>query len=65
MNPGSPYYIQNGTSQQSNANFNIDGNGTAGSTLTGTTAVNTNGNYQIATSRVLSISSDGSSTSLG
>ena len=28
--PGSPYYIQNGTSQQSSANFNISGNGTLG-----------------------------------
>ncbi len=33
--PGSPNYIQNGTSPQNSTNFNITGNGTAGGTLTG------------------------------
>ncbi len=54
MSAGSPFYIQNGTSQQTGASFNIDGNGTAGGTLTGTTAVNTSGSYQIAGVTVLS-----------
>jgi len=31
---GSPNYIQNGTTTQKNANFDIDGNGTVGGTLT-------------------------------
>ena len=34
---GSPYYIQNGTSQQSGANFNISGNGSANSFNSATT----------------------------
>lgn len=33
MNPGSPYYVQNGTTQQTGASFNIDGNGMLGGTL--------------------------------
>jgi hypothetical protein len=37
---GSPYYVQNGTMQQTNTSFNIDGNGTVGGTLSATT-VNT------------------------
>ncbi len=53
LNPGSPYYIHNGTDQQTGANFNIDGNGTAAGTLKGTTAVNTDGNYQIGSIPVL------------
>ena len=53
LNPGSPYYIQNGTATQSSASFNVDGSGTAGGTLTGTTAVNTNGTYQIGGNTVL------------
>ena len=47
LNPGSPYYIQNGTILQTGASFNIDGTGTVGGTLTGTAAVNTSGPYQI------------------
>ncbi len=35
LNPGSPYYVQNGTTAQTSASFNIDGNGTVGGTLTG------------------------------
>ena len=54
VSPGSPSYIQNGTGQQTSANFNVDGNGTVGGTLTGTTAVNTGGSYQIGGSSVLS-----------
>jgi hypothetical protein len=38
---GSPNYIQNGTSQQTGASFNIDGNGTIGGTLTCTGCVGT------------------------
>jgi hypothetical protein len=48
--PGSPYYIQNGTSQQSSAAFNISGNGTANSLNSATT-------YQIGGSSVLNIGS--------
>src|SRR6202034_2869806 len=33
LNPGSPYYIQNGTGLQTSANFNIDGSGTVGGSL--------------------------------
>ena len=43
VSAGSPFYVQNGTSQQASSNFNINGNGTVGGTLTGTTAVNTSG----------------------
>lgn len=46
LNPGSPYYVQNGATTQTGASFNIDGNGTVGGTLTGATANTTNG-YQI------------------
>lgn len=46
LNPGSPYYVQNGTTPQTSTSFNIDGNGTVGGTLTGATANATNG-YQI------------------
>ncbi len=49
---GSPYYIQNGTSQQANANFNISGSGTVGGTLAGN-AVNATTNYQIGGGTVL------------
>jgi len=48
--PGSPYYIQNGTLQQFNANFYISGNGTANSFNSATS-------YQIANGTVLSIGS--------
>jgi hypothetical protein len=65
ISSGSTYYIQNGTSQQTSASFNIDGNGTAAGTLAGTTGVNTSGSYQIAGNAVLAVSSDGVSTSLG
>ena len=54
MSAGSPNYIQNGTSQQTNASFNIDGNGMVGGTLTGTTTVNTTGTYQIGGTTVMS-----------
>ena len=53
---GSPYYIQNGTSQQSGASFNIAGSGTAGGTLSGN-FVNTANSYQIGGSGVVSIGS--------
>jgi trimeric autotransporter adhesin len=57
LNPGSPYYVQNGTTPQSSTSFNIDGNGTAGGTLTGAT-VNTTGGYQI--NGTLELFADGS-----
>jgi hypothetical protein len=47
---GSPYYIQNGAAQQTNANFNISGNGSASSFNSATT-------YQISGTSVLSIGS--------
>ncbi len=46
--PGSPYYVQNGTSQQSNANFNISGTGAANGFNSATT-------YQIGGSSALGI----------
>ncbi len=46
LNPGSPYYVQNGTTPQTSTSFNIDGNGTVGGTLTGAAANTANG-YQI------------------
>ncbi len=54
LTPGSNFYIQNGNSVQSSSNYNIDGNGTVGGTLTGK-AVNTQTNYQIGGSAVLSV----------
>ena len=53
-NPGSNNYIQNTTTQQTPANFNISGNGTAGGTLSGNT-VNATTQYNIGGSRVLSV----------
>lgn len=50
---GSANYIQNGTSQQAAANFNISGNGTAGGTLTGS-VVNAATQYNIGGARILS-----------
>lgn len=46
LNPGSPLYVQNGTTTQAAASFNIDGNGTVGGTLVGATVNSTNG-YQV------------------
>jgi trimeric autotransporter adhesin len=46
--PGSPYYIQNGTTQQASANFNISGSGSANSFDSATT-------YGIDGNSVLSI----------
>ena len=60
---GSPYYIQNGTSLQSSANFNISGNGSAGGTLSGN-AVNSTTGYQIGGTGVLSIGTGASSNNL-
>jgi hypothetical protein len=50
---GSGSYIQNTTSQQSSANFNISGNGTAGGTLNAAT-VNATTQYNLGGSRALS-----------
>jgi trimeric autotransporter adhesin len=62
MSAGSPYYIQNGSSQQTGASFNIDGNGTVGGTLTGTTNVNTSGTYQIGGYAVFNVAPYGTGT---
>jgi len=50
---GSPFYIQNGTTQQTGTSFNIDGSGTVGGTLSGN-AVNTATNYTLSGTPVLS-----------
>ncbi|HXI91686.1 MAG TPA: tail fiber domain-containing protein [Blastocatellia bacterium] len=50
---GSASYIQNTTTQQAISNFNISGNGTAGSTLSGN-IVNATTQYNLGGSRVLS-----------
>ena len=50
---GSSNYIQNTTTQQASANFNISGNGTAGGTLSGN-AVNATIQYNLNGFRVLS-----------
>jgi hypothetical protein len=50
---GSANYIQNTTTQQSSANFNIDGNGAAGGTLSGN-VVNATTQYNLGGNRVLS-----------
>ena len=52
-NPGSGNYIQNTTSQQASANFNISGNGTLGGTLSGN-IVNAQTQYNLVGSRILS-----------
>ncbi|MGB7554388.1 MAG: tail fiber domain-containing protein [Candidatus Korobacteraceae bacterium] len=57
---GSPNYIQNGTTQQSSANFNISGNGTVGGTLSGgiVNAISTASQpYEIGGNPVLGVSS--------
>lgn len=46
LNPGSAFYVQNGTTAQTGASFNIDGSGTVGGTLSGATVNSTNG-YQV------------------
>ena len=56
LNPGSPYYIQNGSTTQTSASFNIDGNGTVGGTLAGATVNSTNG-YQIGGTTLFSTNS--------
>ena len=50
---GSPNYIQNGAVQQAGANFNIDGNGTLGGTVSAG-LVNVSGSYQIGGKTVVS-----------
>jgi hypothetical protein len=50
--PDSPFYIQNTTSQQTGAHFNISGNGTAGGTLSANT-INASTQYNIGGDRVL------------
>src|SRR5581483_8963836 len=52
--PNSPNYIQNGTAQQANSNFNISGNGTISGTLSAS-AVNSNSGYSIGTTSVLNL----------
>src|SRR5262249_36835435 len=53
--PGSPNYIQNATSPQPGASFNVGGDGNAGGTLSGN-IVNAATQYNIGGSRVLSVS---------
>ena len=60
VSAGSTNYVQNGTSQQASSNFNISGSGTVGGTLTATSAVNTNGTYQIGGVNAL-LATDGGS----
>jgi trimeric autotransporter adhesin len=55
---GSPNYVQNTTSPQESANFNISGDGTVGGTLSGD-IVNATNHYNLGGTRVLSI--DGTS----
>ncbi len=50
--PGSPYYIQNGTSQQASSNFNISGTAVQAAALGN--AVNSTRAYQIGGTSVLS-----------
>jgi hypothetical protein len=52
--PNSSNYIQNATSQQALANFNISGNGTAGGSLSAT-AVNATSEFDINGNRILSV----------
>ncbi|MBI1762809.1 MAG: tail fiber domain-containing protein [Acidobacteria bacterium] len=54
--PGGGSYINNATTQQAASNFNIDGNGTAGGTLSGN-VVNTATQYNLGGQRVLSADS--------
>ena len=54
---GSGSYIQNTTTEQGAANFNISGNGTAGGTLSGDT-VNTQTQYNLGGNRILSAPGD-------
>lgn len=57
-NPGSANYIQNTTTQQGLANFNIDGSGTAGGTLSAN-LVNSATQYNIGGQRVLTVAGTG------
>lgn len=50
---GSPYYIQNGTTQQTETSFNIAGNGTLGGNLAAN-VINAAASYQIGGSNALS-----------
>jgi hypothetical protein len=50
---GSPYYIQNGTTQQAETSFNIAGNGTLGGNLAAS-VINAAASYQIGGSNALS-----------
>ncbi|MBC7901068.1 MAG: tail fiber domain-containing protein [Saprospiraceae bacterium] len=51
---GSGNYVQNRLTPQTSTNFNIDGNGTAGGTLTGD-LINSNSQYNIGNARVLGV----------
>lgn len=51
--PGSDNYIQNGSTAQTPANFNISGNGTAGGTLSGN-VIDTQTHYKLGGARILS-----------
>jgi hypothetical protein len=62
--PNSPGYIQNTSSQQTNSNFNVSGNGTAGGTLSGN-IVNATTQFNIGGIRVMSSASDNVSVGVG
>jgi hypothetical protein len=64
MNPGSPYYIQVGTSQQTGASFSIDGSGTLGGALTAA-GVNTATAYQLGGTQILNAASSSQTTFVG
>ena len=61
---GSSNYVQNTTSPQASTNFNIDGNGTAGGTLSAN-VVNATSQYNIGGSRAFTVSSFSQNVSAG
>ena len=56
LNPGSPYYIQNGTTVQTGTSFSIDGSGSVGGTLAGKLVNSTNG-FQVGGTTLLNSNS--------
>jgi len=52
VSAGSPNYIQNGSSQQASASFNIDGNGTVGATVSAN-LVNANSGFTLSGTPIL------------
>ena len=64
LNPGSPYYIQVGTTQQTSASFNIDGAGTLGGLLTAA-GLNSTTSYQLGGAPILNAASSSQTTFVG